>query len=246
MPWRLLDTSRTGGIIIPIANTDTRATNDFTWEGIRKGGKRWYRPFVSDVNFLIETHYPSLVGPTKSVTWVQDPTKTQPRPSGMTNTKKLFAFSMRSNNGTNNDWLQFNDYKGNFIRSVTWSDGVTNQNRHLVYFEKRLFVIGFPPAAVARLKVYDLNGVLISSRPLPIISGFPNPTWLGITTDGKDLYLVWQLIVGLVANAVLRVDIATLSQVAFYFSTAGTHFDRGISFDGRYLIVMEQVNPPPP
>ena len=245
MTWSFLDTKVVGGMIVPIGNADGRATNDFTWEGIRKGGKRWYRPFVSDVMFTIEEHTPPLTGPNRSVTWAQDPTKTQPRPSGITNMKKMFAFSMRSNNGTNNDWLQFNDYQGRFIRSVTWSDGVTNQNRQLVYLEKQLYVIAHPPAALNRLKVYDLNGVLISSRVLPTIAGFPAPAFIGITTDGKDLYFVWQLIAGVTANAVLRVDIQTLSQIAFYFSTAGTHFDRGISFNGRYFIVMVQANPPP-
>lgn len=245
MPWRFLDTKVVGGMIIPIGNTDTRATNDFTWEGIRKGGKRWYRPLVADAMFTIEEHTPAQVGFNRNVTWVQDPAKTQPRPSGMTNMKKMFAFSMRSNNGTNNDWLQYNDYRGNFIRSVTWSDGVTNQNRQLVYLEKQFFVIAQPPAALNRLKVYDTNGVLISSRALPTIAGFPAPAFIGITTDGKDLYFVWQLVAGATANAVLRIDIQTLSQIAFYFSTLGTHLDRGISFNGRYMIVMEQTNPPP-
>lgn len=243
MPWLYVDPNT--GQVQTCGNTDTRRTRDFTWMGIRKGGRRWYRPFASDAAIFLEGHNPDTPGFDYRITLTPDPTKASPVVRGITNDKKRIYAVMQSNSATNPDWFQVHDFEGNLIRSVTFSDGVIRHNEQPCFMGHNLFVISNEGGGFYFLKRYALDGFLVEKAALPIVGGLA-VTYHGITTDGHDFYLIWYGTIAAppptVITQVIKVTgTSPYRQIRFYAVPGGTYYDYGITFMGRYLLTQLQI-----
>lgn len=229
------------GVEIQTGNTRTLFLHDFTWMGIRKGGERFWtfanfsggwRLFSQreDMNALLQVPQP-LIG----LNTVQG----NAVPRGLTNDKKHMVFVTHDTTLAVADRLQYNDINGNLLTSYALTDGLVNKLRQIVFLEHDYYIIREvdPDVDSGAVHIYSKTGVFIRSWLLPTVPPeFPQPTYRGITTDGKFLYINR---VDQPSQVMLKFDVQgnLLRQYSLGSPLDGLRPRWPITFNGRYLLI---------
>jgi len=216
---------------VHLLNTESSFIFDVTWMGIRKGGRRFYALKNSSI---VHVHTPEVVGPDYTLTLANDPVIVNPFPRGLTNNKKHFVSTVWDLTSATTDTLQYNDLQGRFIKGFQFSDGPIKKSRALVYLNHDFYVLqdGSNDPVASGLRVYDGRGKLIR------IIALPNGVFAkGITTDGKDLYLINTAGAG--AGTILKIDVrgnvVDTHPIGVSTETEVTRWP--LTFNGRYLLL---------
>lgn len=219
----------------PLPNTVSTVGNDHTWLGIRKGGTMWARTFRSGASEFIvlfdtEPALPLLISVPPIPTFVNYGV------AGLTTNKKNFVIcAVDLGSAINVDHLHYVDFTGSGIVWFPVSDGSIGENRQLCYLEHDYYVV----AAVEdgwQVKVYDSRATLIRSFTLNTLAA--NELYGGITTDGKDLYL---LVLGEFSSSHRVEKWGVRGEFKGNRLAPGDveRYRTGLSFDGRYLLLLE-------
>lgn len=237
MSWAFVDIPRVRTIDLPTPAA-VGQVRDFVWQGIRKGGERWWALQNDD-----------LLGWTLS-TWRPEPGSNQPftitglevpaapgnwNPLGLTTDKKTFCISSRDITGATPDRLSFYDVQGNLLRSPICSDAPDRDNSRLTFLEHDYYVLsqsgGDQPWFI---KVYDARAELIRSFNIAI-TNVDSPR--GITTDGKYLYVLIVRPSNPAFDRILKIDVRGTQIDSSWSAGDGRVYLNGITFNGHYLIV---------
>lgn len=227
---------------IQTGNTRSLFLNDITWMGIRKGGDRFWAPFKqggvwkllpmrTDSTTIIASPFPVL-----GMNAVQG----TPEVRGMTNNKKQLVLIVQDGAVAVADRLQYNDTDGTLLGSFALSDVPIGKSRQLVYLNHDYYVLrdaqeGLPDGAIS---VYDARGAFIRRWLLPAVPD-EAPVYRGITTDGKNLYIIRT---DTPNQVLLKFDTSGKLLRTYSFFSEGAEVPRGvITFDGRYLLTQTFV-----
>jgi len=231
--WVFVDPKDGTTVVLPVTDS-ALVKRDFTWFGIRKGGDRWHTiEFFESPPFWRCTQYrpePTSGQPLRAVGFEVPSTPGNWQPFGLTNDKKRLVIMSRDASASSPDQFNFFDVDGNLLAEVPCSDSPDRDNTRLVFLERYYYVVSDVGGSPRwRVKQYDELGNLLNAW---VPMGVGDETVIGITTDGKAIYLM----IGTGSTRIEKYSASGVLLRAYDPPGDGLAFSNGITFNGRYLI----------